>query len=208
MLKQTLTYQNFNGKNVTEVLWFNLTKADLISNIALVDEIEEMRISMFGDAKDPSEVEERELSNSEVSMLVAIVEKIVEIAYGKRSVDGLIHDKSPEVYRSFRYSAGYDAFVIGLFKEPDRMLKFIESLMPSEAIQQAKAEAAGEEPADATVTPIRETQDVELGDTGTAVLSAPDEPPAELTDEELLKKDPQTMSQSELMRAYKIKSTQ
>lgn len=203
MLKKTLTYENFNGKNVTEVVYFNLTKADLIGHIKLIDELEDMREALFDGETDMTKVEERELTNVEVSMLVGIVEKIVEIAYGKRSEDGLIFEKTPEVWGRFRWSAAYDEFIIGLFKDPPQMIEFISSILPTELAKQARAEMtgeAGEEPS--SPAKLEAVQDVALPEPDETSKGSPEI----LTDEELLKADPRSLSQDQLVRAFQLKT--
>ena len=187
MLKQTVQYQDFNEKNVTEVLYFNLTKSDLLDHLDLTDEAERFRASIEG--------EERDLTQAEMTMLLELVKRLVRISYGRRSDDGSKFNKSDAVWEDFKSSMAYDTLFMSLFENEDKVVSFITGIMPKDLLDQT-AEARAELAAPTAPAPsvLRPVEDVKL-------------PAVEPTDEQLLAMDPTDMTQSQLLRAFQLKST-
>lgn len=114
MIKRTVTYEDFDGNQVTEDLYFNFTKTELIKldiqYDGMQDKIQKMITS--GDNK--------EIYNA--------FEDIVLKAYGIK--DGQKFRKSEEITRDFKDSLAYDAVMIDFLTSQANIEEFIKGVIP------------------------------------------------------------------------------
>jgi hypothetical protein len=128
MLKKTIKYTDFNGNEVTEDFYFNLTKA----------EIAEMEVSASTLGTDGSVTGGmQKLLNDVVSSgsgerIINIFKEILSRSYGIKSEDGKRFIKSPEIFKEFTETAAYSDFFIELLSEPDAAANFINAIVPVE----------------------------------------------------------------------------
>jgi len=132
MLKQTITYTDFNGTPRTEDLYFNLTEFELVE----IQSDSEKGIQ--ADLQDA-------IRDKDLRRLLAFIKMLVNKAYGIKSEDGKHFEKSPEILQRFQNSALYSDLLLNLFEdEGTRAEKFITGLMPKELIARATAKAQGQ----------------------------------------------------------------
>lgn len=94
IIKKTVKYTDFNGDEVQEDLYFNLTSPELTRLTAYCGgDIEAYAKKLASEGK----LEEQ----------IAFIERLILSAYGEKSVDGRRFDKSPEIVKNFEYSAAY-----------------------------------------------------------------------------------------------------
>lgn len=138
MIKKTVTYKDWDENEVTEDLYFNLTRTDLADNLELKAEFEKLHAMFSG--------EERELNTNEVQMMVDMIKKFMEISYGKRTGEnGKRFVKSKEVFEDFRWSPAWDALLWSLFENPDEAMQFMLGIIPTELRLEAEAQVKAEE---------------------------------------------------------------
>lgn len=94
MLKQTVTYQDWDDNEVTDTLYFNISKIELMNNLHLQDRIDKLQKMLEGG--------ERQLTPTEVTEILEIVKILMELAYGVRSEDGKRFIKTQEVWQEFQ----------------------------------------------------------------------------------------------------------
>lgn len=127
MLKQTISYTDFNGTARTEDLYFNLTEIELVD--IQID-------SKEGIQKDL----EAAIADKDLRKLLDFIKMLVHKGYGLKSEDGRNHDKSPTILNDFVSSALYSDLLLNLFAdEGARAEKFITGLMPKDLIERAMA---------------------------------------------------------------------
>lgn len=155
MLKQLITYKNFDDVQVDKVLYFNLSKTELAeNNVDLEAELQGIldRIQQIDKTKE-------EATTDDIRRLLELVKTFMRLSYGVRSADGERFIKSPEVWTEFTQTAAYDAFLFSLFEDQDLALAFMLGIMPEElrekgkeaadlAIKRSSAEASIREKAD------------------------------------------------------------
>ena len=117
MHKETVTYEDWNGKERTEDFYFNLTeqelvRMDILENSALKDKIE--RVTK---AKDDKEI-------------LSLFEKIVYESYGVKSEDGRRFIKTPEVKQEFTETPAYSIIYMKLASDADAAAKFVNEIVP------------------------------------------------------------------------------
>jgi hypothetical protein len=127
MLKQNITYTDFNGTKRTEDLYFNLSEFELVELQA-------------GSEKGIQADLQEAINNKDIRALLAFIKMLVNKAYGIKSEDGRHFDKSEEITRRFENSALYSDLLLHLFEdEGARAEKFITGLMPKDLIERATA---------------------------------------------------------------------
>lgn len=124
MLKKTITYTDFDDKQVTETLHFNLTKTELLDAAGIKAEFEEVERKISG--------VERELEIPEIQMILNVVKKLTQLSYGVRSDDGKRFIKTEQTWVEFTQSPAYDAFLMGLFQNPKEAIAFMTGIMPAD----------------------------------------------------------------------------
>lgn len=138
MITKTITYTDYNDESVTETLHFHLTKARLLDNLDLREELEALAQQFAGDR--------HSLSNAEIMEVLQLVKRFMKLSYGVRSADGKKFTQNDEVYNDFADSAAYDAVLFELFETPDTAMAFLAGVMPKdlmEAGRKAQAEREG-----------------------------------------------------------------
>lgn len=137
MLKQLITYKNFDDVKVDKVLYFNLSKTELAeNNVDLEAELQGIldRIQQIDKTKE-------EATTDDIRRLLELVKTFMRLSYGVRSADGERFIKSPEVWTEFTQTAAYDAFLFSLFEDQDRALAFMLGIMPEELREKGKEAA-------------------------------------------------------------------
>jgi len=125
MLKRTIKYEDFNGVEQEEVFYFNISKSELI-------ELEVEHEVGFGDYL--QNIVEAKDSKS----LVKEFQKIILLAYGKRSDDGKVFLKSDKDREEFKQSAAYNALFMELATDSDSAVTFIQGVLPQDLAVQTR----------------------------------------------------------------------
>src|SRR5690606_19443202 len=133
MLKQSITYTDFNGTERTEDLYFNLTEAELI----------DIQVnSQNGIEKDLQDA----IDGRDIREILAFIKMLVHKSYGVKSEDGRHFRKSEAITEDFVNSALYSDLLLELFKdEGEKGVKFITGLMPKDLIQRATTAMKGDD---------------------------------------------------------------
>ena len=142
MLKKTVTFEDFNGKQCSEDLYFHVSKAAMLTapdqtyneimeiGKALQSRGEELQLldDVVIDELDPFDEKSQMLAEG-IRMVARLLDRLVDLAYGKKSEDGTRFIKNEKVLQEFKESAAYDAFVEELIMNHEEMLGFINQLV-------------------------------------------------------------------------------
>ena len=120
MLKQTITYTDYNGTERTEDFYFNLSKA----------EITEMNLSMEGGMR--AYIEKIVAAKSQLA-LVTLFKEIVMKAYGKKSADGRLFMKNDAIRAEFEAHPAYSMIYMDLVTDEAKASAFVNGIMPADA---------------------------------------------------------------------------
>lgn len=131
MLKKDVTYVDFDDNKVTDTLYFNLTKSELLDAAGIKAELEAVDRALEG--------VQRELSIPEIQMMFNVVKKLVQLSYGIRSEDGKRFIKSPQVWEEFTQTPAYDEFLMSLFRNPQEAAAFMMGVVPSDLRSEVQA---------------------------------------------------------------------
>ncbi len=115
MIKKTVTYEDFNGEQQTEDLYFHLNKAELAEiNFKAGDLENRLKVLM---------------ATGRRGAVIDWFKEILLKSYGVRSDDGTRFVKDPEVVASFAYSNAYEVIFMELISDPIKAQEFIAGTM-------------------------------------------------------------------------------
>lgn len=118
MLKKTITYQDYNGNEITEDFYFNLSKA----------EVTEMELSRTGGL---SKYIERIVAAKDVSAIINEFKYLVLKSYGVKSEDGKRFIKSEELSQAFAQTEAYTELFVELVSDAEAAAKFVNGIIPN-----------------------------------------------------------------------------
>ena len=117
MLKETVTYTNFDGEVVTDVVRFNLTRAELL----------EMEIT----TKDGwTNYVNRIIKAENTAEIFRVYKDLVLKGYGIMSDDGKHFIKRPELAEEFSHSEAFSELFMKVFQDADAASRFMEQMLP------------------------------------------------------------------------------
>lgn len=125
MIKETITYTDYDGNKRTEDFYFNLTKAELT----------EMEMSVAGGL---SSILEDVINKQDTPTIMAHFKKVILQAYGEKSPDGRRFIKSQKLSEEFSQTEAYSELYMKLVTNADIAAKFINSLMPKDWVREAE----------------------------------------------------------------------
>jgi len=119
MIKETVTYTDFNGVERTEDFYFNFTEAELA----------EMQLEIEGGLEDAI----RQIVNSKDTPKIIDIfkNKIFLKAYGQKSPDGRRMIKTKEVVEEFTQTNAYSQLFMKYATSESALSDFINNVVPS-----------------------------------------------------------------------------
>lgn len=127
MFKKTIKYEDFNGNEITEDFYFNLTQAELI----------EMETKQSGGLQAKLE---RIVNTRDVSAIMDIFKEIITLSYGEKSDDGKHFHKSKEITDSFISTNAYSELYVELLSDVDKAIEFVTKVVPAKLIKDVNVE--------------------------------------------------------------------
>lgn len=117
MLKETITYTDFNGVERTEDFYFNFTKAEvtmmeLTHSGGLVQHLQKI------------------IAEQDANKLITIWKKIITDAYGEKSPDGKRFIKSEELTTAFTQTEAFSDLFMSLSTDAEKAAAFINGIIP------------------------------------------------------------------------------
>lgn len=126
MIKKTITYEDFNGEKQTEDFYFHLTKSELL----------ELELGFDGGL---SAYLSKLTAETNPGAILAQFKKIVEVAYGTRSLDGKRFTKDPKETDAFMHGPAFDEFFMELVQSESAVVEFIMGIVPKDLLDSAEA---------------------------------------------------------------------
>jgi len=119
MFKKPITYEDFDGRTVTEDFYFNLSKTEL----------------MLLEAETPGGLGaslERIAATKDYNKIVQEFRRIVLASYGVRSEDGRRFIKTEQLREEFQQMPAWDSLFFELATKADAATEFITAVFPKE----------------------------------------------------------------------------
>ena len=123
MIKQHVSYEDYDGNKVEKDLWFHLNKSDLAKmslgfDNGLIDGLTELQ--QKGDKKAVAE----------------FIDNLLVNAYGVRKPGSDVFLKTPEIKEDFQYSLAHDEILMMLLGgDDDEIINFIVGIMPGMSVE-------------------------------------------------------------------------
>lgn len=125
MLKRTIKYEDFDGKEQEEVFYFNISKPELI-------ELEVDHPKGF------SAWMEEVVKARDNKILMEQFKRIVLLAYGEKSDDGRHFIKNQELKDKFASSAAYISLFTELATDDNAAADFLLGVLPRDMTEESK----------------------------------------------------------------------
>ena len=117
MLKKTVTYVDYNGNEITQDFYFNLTQAETV----------ELETSYKGGL---SSMLQKIIEEKEEGKIISMFKEIILASYGEKSEDGKRFLKTEEVKNNLLYSPAYSIIFMELATNADAASAFIKGILP------------------------------------------------------------------------------
>ena len=129
MLKKTITYNDYNGNELTEDFYFNLSKAEIM----------EMEMSTEGGL---AERIQKIVAAQDAPQIIAIFKDLVLKAYGEKSADNKqfrkVDEKGNPLYIGFSQTEAYSNLFMELATDSDKAAEFVNGIIPADALAAQK----------------------------------------------------------------------
>lgn len=123
MVKETITYVDYDGNERTEDFRFNISKAELAEWHLTTDGGMDVMIDRIVKAKDQKEI-------------MAVFKKILMLSYGEKSPDGKRFIKSPELFTAFSQTEAYSKLFMELVTNEEKAISFVNSILPPDLAEE------------------------------------------------------------------------
>jgi hypothetical protein len=117
MIKKSVTYKNFDDIEVTEILHFHFTEAEILE----LEASETGGLKAWGEAL---------VESGNIVEIMEALKRIIGAAYGERSQDGRRFIKNEEIKDAFLHSDAYSTLLLELMQNSDQAGEFFASLVP------------------------------------------------------------------------------
>jgi len=119
MLKETITYIDFNGVERTEDFYFNFTKAELA----------EMELMQEGGMQ---EYLQKIIAAKDQQTLVGVFKELVLAAYGEKSEDGRKFIKNAQIREEFECTEAYSELFMRFATDEQAAIAFFKGVVPAD----------------------------------------------------------------------------
>lgn len=123
MYKKTLTYEDFNGEKVTEDVYFNLSKAELL----------EMHYQSKGGLRNYLE---SIINARDTATLAALFKDLLLKSYGVKDPSGKKFIKNDSVREDFECSIPFDIMYTTLATDAKEAAAFVNGIIPKELVDE------------------------------------------------------------------------
>ena len=124
MIKEKITYTDYNGIERTEDFYFNLSKAEVM----------EMEMSTTGGM---AEMIQRIVDAQAAPAIIKVFKDLILRAYGEKSPDGKRFIKSEELSAAFSQTEAYSNLFMKLATDADAAARFVNGIVPADMATQA-----------------------------------------------------------------------
>lgn len=118
MLKKRITYEDFNGEEVTEELYFNLSKAELV----------ELELSRPGGMQEHLQ---KIVESEDGKAIITEFKELILMSYGQRSEDGKRFVKTQAMRDDFASTEAYSQLFFELCTDAEKAAEFVNGIIPT-----------------------------------------------------------------------------
>lgn len=141
MIKQTVVFKNFLGEERTEVNWFHVTKAKVLTsddktytNIVSLGRELEAKAKVVDQARDKIDESDPFDSNALIvadaaRSMAKLLDIVITMSYGILSEDGNNFVQNDKELEKFKSSAAYAAMIEQFMEDPDQLTAFVDQVL-------------------------------------------------------------------------------
>jgi hypothetical protein len=118
VLKKRITYEDFNGEEVTEELYFNLSKAELV----------ELELSRPGGMQEHLQ---KIVESEDGKAIITEFKELILMSYGQRSEDGKRFVKTQAMRDEFASTEAYSQLFFELCTDAEKAAEFVNGIIPT-----------------------------------------------------------------------------
>jgi hypothetical protein len=133
LIKQTLTYKDLDGNDITEDFYFNLSVPEAVK----LD-------GSFGEGGMEKKILEL-VTQKNGAEVISFFELVLTKSIGRRSEDNKRFVKKQDIIDEFTQSNAYEAFLIELLTDTQKSIDFINGVMPANIEELAAKVAAAQQ---------------------------------------------------------------
>lgn len=130
MLAKKIKYTDYNGVEREEVFYFNITKAELMTQNLMTPGGLETKLKRIINSKDVPE-------------LTKYIQDIIKDSYGVKSDDGVRFIKSKELSEMFMQTEAYSVLFMEMVTDNKKASDFVNGILPKDLVEQAENGEAG-----------------------------------------------------------------
>lgn len=130
MYKINVNYEDFNGKERNENLYFNINKPEVIKILKTRPTFQK-ELSDLAD-----KLSQKETEDSVFIDFISFVDYLIEKSYGKKTPEGNFI-KNADILGEFMSSNAYEALYTLFFNDPKTYDAFIAGIFPQDIMEQA-----------------------------------------------------------------------
>lgn len=124
MLRKTVTYTDYNGDSQTDILYFNLSKAEL------------GKLQMRMDGKFLDHIQAL-LERKKIESLYDFFYNLILDAYGEKDATGKKFNKSKEIRDDFENSIAFSEVLMEVISSAENMEAFTRGILPADMVTAA-----------------------------------------------------------------------
>ena len=124
MIRETVSYVDYNGTPRTEDLYFNLNESEMV-------ELEIMTPGGFGS------ILENAIKTNDTKLMMKIFKDLIMKSYGIKSPDGRRFIKSAEISEEFSQTEAYNEFFMSLLTNAEKASGFVNNIFDSKMLKKA-----------------------------------------------------------------------
>lgn len=125
MYCKSITYEDYDGNERTEELYFHLNKAEVL----------EMQMSYDGGL---DKILQKMIAEKDQKRMIEMFKMIILKAYGQKSLDGKRFIKTPELTQEFTQTEAYSELFMLLATNDEEASAFINGILPKNLLDDAK----------------------------------------------------------------------
>lgn len=125
MLAKKIKYTDYNGVEREEVFYFNITKAELMTQNLMTPGGLETKLKRIINSKDVPE-------------LTKYIQDIIKDSYGVKSDDGVRFIKSKELSEMFMQTEAYSVLFMEMVTDNKKASDFVNGILPKDLVKQAE----------------------------------------------------------------------
>ena len=119
MVKETISWKDYDGNDRKEDFYFHLTEAELTTMSLSVDGGLDSYIKKI-------------IATKDLPGLVDLFTKLIDKSYGEKSLDGREFHKSEAILNKFKATEAYSVFYMKLVTDSKAAADFIKGIIPSD----------------------------------------------------------------------------